>query len=128
VSDLTAVVLNPLVGTLPPAVVFLGVTCNRFRGEHLKQLLVDLKRHYSASGLEAILGPLLFTPSDGDSRSRRAAILDCFNAEHNSSQRFYAVNDPSFGFSVERHELTAGGLPAGDSSWGFVAHDQDWIQ
>jgi len=74
VADLTAVLISPLCHGVPPAVCFVGVTCNKFTKEHCVDKYNTIVKMMKGHGLDKILGPILGSSSDGDSRRRAAQV------------------------------------------------------
>ncbi len=147
-ADLNAVIIHPLHKDLPSLVCYMAPTCNKFTTKDCSDKYETLKAMYKESGLEHVLGPVLGTSSDGDSRRRLlqtlrmwccscsardlppVLFLPCRCAEALSASdeekesRFRAVKHLSFAFSVAQHPSPATGTPAIP----YDIPDQDYLQ
>jgi hypothetical protein len=66
----SVVMIVPLRADLPVAVCNIAITCNRFTTSDVQAKWAFLDDAYYASGLGAVLGPMLGHASDGDARRR----------------------------------------------------------
>lgn len=91
-ADLTAVIINPLHRDVPAMVCYIAPTCNKFTAGDCRVKYQRIKEMIREAGLNDIVGPLLGSSSDGDSRRRTTQIEREF-------MTCCSLNVPSFKFT-----------------------------
>ena len=93
-TNARVVMLNPLHAELPPMVILMQATCNKFNHKWVREQLAQIRDLYNKH-LFHILGPLVGNASDGDARRRK---LHLQNALSKDGER-YCIDTPNFTMS-----------------------------